>query len=491
MLHRVLGPSNQAAWRAIWRAGTFDGAALDAYWEQWRPRFGLFDAEHPFYQVASLGEEHAAPISRLAHEMASGNNATLFDHTLDDAAPALSAADAAGYLVAAQAFALAGRITSEKGQGEHGAADAAPLARGAVCLMKGGSLFETLALNLTAYSPVDDQPFPAAGDDRPAWERDAPTRPQDRPVTGYLDLLTWQSRRVRLLPGIGPDGDLVVRRAVVMKGEQFPDRSLYPRQETMLAFRANRNAKSDQDAWFVVGFDPDRALWRDSVSLMQSLDGVRQRPRTLDWTARFLGREIDRARLPVDTYGLLPDKAKVEMWRHERLTVPAAYLADEELVDQLDTALRAAEEVGRLFQARRAKSEDWASPAWVLGRLLTRSDQPPQVDAAVAPLGLGRRYWSRLDLPFRHLLLELPTDPAGEQQRWSRVVVAAARRALDDALASLDADARSLEAGVHARAALRRHLRRLVPTAFGGDTATTEATPSSEATPPTGKGDAA
>jgi hypothetical protein len=51
---------------------------------QWEQRFDLFDTSYPFYQAAALRKwpQHS-PVSKLLPELASGNNATLFDHTCD------------------------------------------------------------------------------------------------------------------------------------------------------------------------------------------------------------------------------------------------------------------------------------------------------------------------------------------------------------------------------------------------------------------------
>src|ERR1039458_7545526 len=74
VLHRVYGPRNAASWAILWRSPSFDMAALDGYFDQWRGRFDLFDAERPFYQDASCRKEQAAPVSKLMHETASGSN---------------------------------------------------------------------------------------------------------------------------------------------------------------------------------------------------------------------------------------------------------------------------------------------------------------------------------------------------------------------------------------------------------------------------------
>ena len=56
------------------------------------------------------------PIANLIHELVTGDNATLFDHTNEDNPPAISPPEAARSLVAFQAFAIGGLITFESGQ---------------------------------------------------------------------------------------------------------------------------------------------------------------------------------------------------------------------------------------------------------------------------------------------------------------------------------------------------------------------------------------
>src|SRR4051794_26452248 len=66
------GPIDAEAWARLRDAGHFSAEVLDAYLLPLRHRFDLFDPEHPFYQDATLGQEYAAVISRLALELASG-----------------------------------------------------------------------------------------------------------------------------------------------------------------------------------------------------------------------------------------------------------------------------------------------------------------------------------------------------------------------------------------------------------------------------------
>ncbi len=41
VLHRVFGPKDQDAWRALWEARRWDPFSLDAYLTKWHDRFNL------------------------------------------------------------------------------------------------------------------------------------------------------------------------------------------------------------------------------------------------------------------------------------------------------------------------------------------------------------------------------------------------------------------------------------------------------------------
>ncbi|HFD40439.1 MAG TPA: type I-E CRISPR-associated protein Cse1/CasA, partial [Anaerolineae bacterium] len=192
VLHRALqGPADADEWADLWNAGSWDVARLDAYLAQWRHRFDLFDPVRPFYQSPDE-RVRPKPVNRLLHEIASGNNPTLFDHHTHERGPELTPAQAARALIALQAFGLGGLSGLPQKFTD------APCAGGIVFLVQGETLFETLALNLLPYP--DDTILPYHPEDRPAWEMDDPFTPDRNDPYGSLDYLTWQNRRVLLLP---------------------------------------------------------------------------------------------------------------------------------------------------------------------------------------------------------------------------------------------------------------------------------------------------
>lgn len=488
VLHRVFGPRDIDDWGAWWERGAWDHQALRGYFTNWHDRFDLFDETYPFYQSRNLDFSYAVPVGKLTHELASGNNATLFDHTTEGSAVAFSPAMAARYLVALQGFAIGGLVSLEKGQDPktYKSAKSAPLTKGAVALVRGDTLFKTLMLNWHVYNPRDGEPFPADSEESPAWERAAETRAEDRPPHGYLDLLTWQSRRIRLKPEREQGGQIVVRHVVVMKGNQFPDGYERHEQETMLAFRRNIQAKPGQEAWPVIAFQEDRALWRDSLTLFQSVEESRSRPKMLQWLGELVGAgAIDPAAIvPVEFSGLSTDRGKIFLWRRELLPLPLEYLQNDDLFEPLGTGLDIAEQAGRLFlpgydtilvmgEAKRVPR-----PCQILGEaLLSPNDarQPPAevVRKIVEHLAPGRRYWSRLETPFRQFLIDLPTDKIMDSEgewvygrtalpAWATAVQRAAREAFRGTTASLDTSARALKAVARAEREFERRLRGII-----------------------------
>jgi CRISPR system Cascade subunit CasA len=209
ILHRNFGPKTFEEWKTLWRKGFWDAEKLKTYFESdnCKNRFNLFDEERPFYQYPKVTKKGDAdsdklPIETLMQEKATGANATLFDHSFKAKQTACSPAQAARYLVARHNFSLAGGVSYPFNLSN------GVLVKGFSVLAIGKNLFETLALNLIVYHR--DKPIPIQDDDgisldKPFWEGEtlpeAKERDKDGTVPlGYLDYLTWQSRRIKLLP---------------------------------------------------------------------------------------------------------------------------------------------------------------------------------------------------------------------------------------------------------------------------------------------------
>lgn len=411
------GPASIGEWQDLREPGRFDPHAIGAYLDRWRGRFDLFHQEQPFYQVPGLPRTRAATISRLRQQ--ADDSPTLFDHQMVDPPPGLTPAEAARLLVAVQSFDLGGIKTGDNAQGKE-FSDGAPLVQSAVCLVRGDCLFDTLLLNLHGYDPdVNDLPYSFdSSADQPAWERPGATESRDRVPDGYLDLLTWQARRVLLLPERDAAGEVVIRSAVLFKGYQFPTEFYQDSAETMVPYRTVPKPAAGQKPYAPLRLSEDRALWRDSTALMTSVqDSDYRQPRTLGWLQRLSGAAIDVPNpVPIDVFGFSADKSKPLFWRHERLTVPRAYLDDARLVEALRQALNSAETAGRLLGWRlldvqlpnKTKPVPFSSPLMVLAMELTADrDTQKSIAAHVSP---ERGYWQRLEHPFQACLQALPDD---------------------------------------------------------------------------------
>jgi CRISPR system Cascade subunit CasA len=446
VLHRVFGPATCDEWAILWKAGRWDITRLDVYLDQWRHGFDLFDLERPFYQAR---DERVKPksVSSLVYEVASGNNPTLFDHHTDAEGITLSSAQAARMLVAAQAFGLAG-LSGLPQKFTDG-----PCARGIVFLVQGKTLFETLALNLLRYT--DDSPIPRWPDDCPAWEMDDPFSPNRTQPRGYLDYLTWLNRRVLLLPEPTEDG-VVVREMTMAPALRLDDSVLNP----MTHYR-----RDEKRGPLPLAFNEGRALWRDSAALFRLGDKGYQPPQAFQWLSEL----VDEGHLDESqtrrclALGMSKKQAKVNFYRSQRMPLPMRYLKEKALVESLGTALTMAEETSRqLWGAARTLATFILSPEADLesARQPVRED----LDALTHQWAVERRYWSRLELPFRRTMEALPQDTDEALTTWRRTLLKTVWEAFDQIADNLGHDPPTLKAVVRAREQLAAGLVKILPT---------------------------
>jgi CRISPR system Cascade subunit CasA len=464
VLHRIFRVADDSDWSELWEAGRFDVASIDAWADVWRHRFDLFDADRPFYQAPGLPETAATTVAKLGHEFSAGNNAVLFDHSWDTSLPSIRAARVARLVLSQHMFAIGGLIG--RLPGDPPSAEAAHLVKAAVLLNVGANLFETLVLNMVQVDGEAGEPFEFdATKDAPAWER-PPAHAAERAPDGYLDLLTWQSRRILLFPN--PDGD-TVSRMTLMAGFRLSSDLTVRQRETMAAYKLRANPMKGTDPWAPVGFAPEKALWRDSSNLLQALNETKQISAALRWLARLRNeRAIDPSRkFNLAAFGLSTDRAKVFLWRSEELPLPLAYLDEPDLVAALGRAVTAAEESGKALRGGvRLLASETLGPGGTADK-----DRVTALVESLAPL---RAYWPVLDVPFRTYMVRLAAEyesDYGEAARvwWADQVSAAARAAFDQACRALETESRgyraAAEAGPRVRYLLREALQPLQPDA--------------------------
>lgn len=449
VLHRVFGPPGYDAWYGLWKAGFLDPAPVGDYLARWRHRFDLFDAERPFYQAA---DDRVKPksVNSLVTDLAFGNKATLFDHTTDAEGIVLSPAEGARAVVAAQSFGLAG-LSGLPQKFTDGSCT-----RGVLFLVRGEMLFETLMLNLLRYP--DDDAMVHTPDDRPAWEMEDPFAPDRSLPYGYLDYLTWQNRRILTLPEGTPETP-EIRQMTVAPGLRL-DRDVLGR-DPMKHYRVD-----EKRGPLVQRFHEDRVLWRDSAALFKLHDKGFRPPRAFLWLADLIedgGSDLQRSQTRrYVALGMANNQAKVYFYRCEQMPLPLRYLTEQALVDRLDDALKMTEDVRKqLWGASRTLATYLLSPQADAseGRKPARED----LDSLTEQWAVERDYWSRLEMPFRRLVEDLPGGPESALAGWGTTLRRTAWSAFDRVSRDVGARPRGLKAEVRAREQLAAGLAKELP----------------------------
>lgn len=438
VLHRVFGPSSKEEWGRIWQEKTWDNEILKEYLARWRGRFDLFDEEYPFYQAIEPFTSKESPASRLFFQLSSGNNPTLFDHTCSNDFIPFSPSQMSRAIIAHQAFALGGG-RSPTGYTSHG-----PLVGSIQVLIKGDNLFETLMFNLIRYDVKFDRPIPAVGDDYPTWEKEGDIYSQKRVLNGYLDLLTWQSRMLRLIPERGFGGSICVKRILYGQGYSFSDPSFFDPQ--IPAFQ------DEKRGWLPLRLSQERALWRDSPSLLSLGKKKQHPPESLSWLANLIGFGYIEEDISyyLSVYGMLSDRAKILLWRQEELPLPLIYLSKPDLVEELQDGLDYAEKVSSIL-----RSSLYTLALYYLlpdyGQDSSGKPNKIQINKLMASFNSLALYWSRLELPFYRFLRDLPDEEKEAQEKWVELIRKTAIEALDFTVNSLDFSPRALKACIRGK----------------------------------------
>lgn len=457
ILHRVFGPEDEEAWVDLWQEPAWDMDELNAYLDEWRHRFDLFDPKHPFYQASDKRMKSKSTIS-LSHDRASGNNPTLFDHHTEVGGETLFPAQAARLLLAGQAYGLAG-LSGIKQKFTDG-----NCASGIIFLVQGNDLRQTLLLNMIKYPPRNDHFEVHTHRDIPAWEMDDSLMPERTYPLGYLDYLTWQNRRILFQPEETPDG-IVVKQMTMGPALRYEPTLLDP----MKNYR-----KHDKLGYLSLSFREDRTFWRDSATLFtfrQDEASAAHPPATLHWL-RWLVEEMGYPQQR-DTYrtlalGMSKKQAKVFFFRQEWLPMPVKYLVDDELVAKLETALFNAGtiafdliQVARLMgmHLQEAKVDEKWQKQWASLNVNAKGD----INNWITHTGMERNYWAALDLPFQALIVDLVKDLDGALATWYAALRQAALAAFALAESCTGEDARAFKAVVKGESYLHYRLNEVLP----------------------------
>lgn len=456
VLHRCFGPADIEEWKALYKRGCFDAEILERYLAAWRHRFDLFHPERPFYQCIGMVYEPKSAHLLVTERSTYGAPVYLFEHRPEGIGRSLTPAEAARLVVATQAFALGGLMT--RGVGDPPSAKAAPLALGAMVLLSGANLFETLMLNLLTAELVELAiPTTDAKKNVPAWEQDSAARIERRSPHGWLELLTWQSRRILLLPRQN-EGAVRVERVIVAGGVDLEQGEL---RDPMMAWKT-----LEKIGWKPVAFDTERVLFRDATALFRMADkdrGGYQPPAARDQLAGLIQRRAlpgDR-QYAFDLFGLVSNQAKVLLFRHERMPLPASFLIDPDKVGALKECLEKAEEVHRaLRDALRDLAQSTLSPGYDPAKRTGRQPLADDVRKLMSATGAVGAFWARLRERFDVLVLELDQDETRARQAWRRALRAIAEEMYREATNALGATGRALKGAARGEQVLHREINK-------------------------------
>lgn len=437
ILHRTCQPATLEDWQAMWEAEPrrFPESHITDYLNRFADRFDLFDENRPFLQIGKMSMMQAGTMAQLATEAATGNNPTLFDHASDALPEALTPAEAACRLLAAQSYALGFGKAAEAAV--DGATWPRPYLADAICLrgvtvfLSGESLFETLMLNLMhGKARTKDIPF---------WELEVPLSVLDvvtggkrvsQPAQGFVERYAWPSRMVRLVRD--PDG--FVRRAYFTQGREADKGEGDP----MKVF-----IHSEKLGTYALNLNAEKAAWRDLQSYLGATTEA-GKPGVFRQAGELVDMEaIQRhAIYRMNVVGLATDPGKAGkflLWRHDRMSIPAALLSDPALVEAVVTALGDAEFVaGELRRRMYSVVQRFLPPEG--------NPDPKDVDNLLSAIDPRKAYWARLEPHFSRFLTSLADGTNAAVAAWRSGVEQEAERALRASCDQLGESTRAIKA---------------------------------------------
>ncbi len=477
VLHRVVdGPKTMQEWTAIGRTGHFEAAKVEGYLARVRERMDLFHPTHPFAQTRGLIGRGmpVTSIDELELEHSGwGQREYLFQHRPEDYTHSTTPGKAARSLLAHQAFAFHGTLKGMnpavgKRLGEPHSTGAGALARSAVIILRRPTLFETLVANLLVYDPSASKPIPASAEDAPSWEQDPlPPNAQECELTrplGWLDVLTWLSRRAELHSAKG----LIVGFTHAAGRGRAKDNGVLDPQVTY--------ERNEKQGFRPIAIRADRAFWRDANALFEATRKGQPRfwrPLAIDLVAPGAGESPfgDGAAYAVEAFGQdTGSGAKVEAdcVRQESLSVKGRLLADPNAREAVEHVLRFSD--GAIRTLRLALYE--------FAKLVLPMSDDEGKDSRKERWSFVRRSgaetgsWAALGAVFESFLRDLGDDMDDARQRFEDGTRKIVRERFEDALSAELSDGRALRARAAAEERLAQGLARLDSTdaeAIDGD----------------------
>lgn len=255
--HDAIGFHSLADTKQLIKSGLDTGRVL-TYLDDYADRFDLFHSQRPFMQVADLrtAKGEVAGLEKLISDVPNGT--PFLTVRTGRGLEQISAAEAARWLIHIQAFDPSGIRSAAVGDPETKGGRGYPIGPGWAgqiggLVYHGESLAQTLTFNIV--------PTKRNEADRPVWALTTPQTEQrqiePRP-NGPVELLVWQTRRVRLVGD--RDG---VTGVVLAQGDRMTPQNRHD-LEPMTGWRYSKpqTAKFKTVVYMPLKHDPNRSFWR-------------------------------------------------------------------------------------------------------------------------------------------------------------------------------------------------------------------------------------
>lgn len=264
---------------------------VEQYLETWKDRFFLFDPERPFFQHPTVHTPKGdySELNKILADVPNGE--PFITMRIGAGLEEISYPEAAAQLIHLQAYDSAGIRSGAVGDNRVKGGKGYPIGTGWVgaqggVYVEGETLFSTLMFNTLAIGLPGEESEEAQatgiiatnpGTDLPTWEREEQPVGQRSDIypQGLADMLTWQSRRVRLI-----DGGNSVIGLVLCQGDRLGsgDVSAVTNaqvREPMGAWRFSepQTKKNKRITYMPRKHDPSRVIWRGITSLLPEFPG--------------------------------------------------------------------------------------------------------------------------------------------------------------------------------------------------------------------------
>ena len=439
------GGWDASAWQHAYQNPKETLGLVNQYLGTWRDRFFLFDPAHPFFQHPTLhkADNSYFKIDKFLPDVP--DNKQLFTMRIGAGTDNLSYSEAVAQLIHLQAFSPAGIFSGAVGdervkQGKGYSIGTGWVGAQGGVYVEGGTLFSTLMLNTLAIGLPGEESEEAQatgiiatnpGADLPTWEREEKPVGQRTDIypQGLADMLTWQSRRVRLIDSgnsiIGVvlcQGDKVgvtVKKLSISKSAVINGYLREPMGGWK--FAEDETKALGKIAYMPRTHDPSRAMWRGMTSLLPEFPGKLVTYKNTQVEAslppavvRWVGWLLSNGYLPESTtyrlrscgYVYSPTKDKTFFGEaiSDYLAVPPSLLTgkDQKSMYLVKTGMELLDEL--------------ASAVAVLAGNLQRAIGAE--DTSLATRTARERFYSEIDSQFRSWLLEVGSANSDLNSLW-------------------------------------------------------------------------